>query len=296
LTYTPAVNFVGTDQFTFQAQDSSGASSQATVALTVQPSAAGPVPVGSADVYAVQSNGMLTVPATTGVLVNDTVPAGNHLVAQLKTAPAHGTLTAGLKGDGSFVYTPAPNFSGTDSFTYVPVATTAGGSVITTDAPVTVAIAVVAPITPAANTLVQFSGTHQIAPVTSQVEPQNPTPDPVADTAGPRLDNLVAPFASLSPGAIILPSFTAPGDETWSLMLPVAPELSQLPDALAAAMRRLTTRGPATISFVDPITGHHSDDIDPAAVPNPPWLLIDPDAASHKAAQPSRIRWDSHPT
>ena len=32
------------------------------------------------------------------------------------TDPAHGTLT--LNGDGSFVYTPAADYSGPDSFTY----------------------------------------------------------------------------------------------------------------------------------------------------------------------------------
>src|SRR5206468_12630714 len=42
--------------------------------------------------------------------------AGNPVTAVLVTGPSHGTLT--LNPDGSFVYTPDPNYNGTDSFTY----------------------------------------------------------------------------------------------------------------------------------------------------------------------------------
>jgi VCBS repeat-containing protein len=50
------------------------------------------------------------------VLGNDRDPDGDPLIAQLVTGPAFGTLT--LSKDGTFVYTPAAGFSGTDSFTY----------------------------------------------------------------------------------------------------------------------------------------------------------------------------------
>src|SRR5205807_1061036 len=40
----------------------------------------------------------------------------DSLTAVLVTGPAHGTLT--WNTDGSFTYTPAANFNGTDSFTY----------------------------------------------------------------------------------------------------------------------------------------------------------------------------------
>ena len=51
------------------------------------------------------------------VLGNDTdVDAGTVLTASLAASPANGTVT--LAANGSFTYTPAANFSGTDSFTY----------------------------------------------------------------------------------------------------------------------------------------------------------------------------------
>jgi hypothetical protein len=50
------------------------------------------------------------------VLINDLDPDGESLTAVLSTPPAHGTLV--LNADGSFVYTPAPGFVGTDSFIY----------------------------------------------------------------------------------------------------------------------------------------------------------------------------------
>jgi hypothetical protein len=51
-----------------------------------------------------------------GVLVNDLDPDGESLTAVLETPPAHGDLT--LNADGSFVYVPAPGFTGVDTFIY----------------------------------------------------------------------------------------------------------------------------------------------------------------------------------
>jgi hypothetical protein len=48
-----------------------------------------------------------------GVLENDT----DRLTAELYTSPPNGTVS--LDADGSFIYTPSPNFSGVDTFTYV---------------------------------------------------------------------------------------------------------------------------------------------------------------------------------
>ena len=67
-----------------------------------------------------------------------------RLTAVLVSGPAHGTLT--LNADGSFTYTPAANFNGTDSFTYKAndgaadsnVATVTSRSTAVNDAPVAV--------------------------------------------------------------------------------------------------------------------------------------------------------------
>ncbi|MEI6673591.1 MAG: GDSL-type esterase/lipase family protein, partial [Verrucomicrobiota bacterium] len=72
-------------------------------------------PIALADAYSTDENTALTVPAP-GVLANDSEPDSLPLTAVLDQEPAHGTLS--LNADGGFGYTPNPDFSGTDSFTY----------------------------------------------------------------------------------------------------------------------------------------------------------------------------------
>ena len=72
-------------------------------------------PLAMNDVYAATAGVALTV-ASGGVLGNDTDPEDDALTAVLASPPAHGTLV--LNADGSFVYTPAAGFSGSDTFTY----------------------------------------------------------------------------------------------------------------------------------------------------------------------------------
>ena len=74
-----------------------------------------------------------------GLLANDSDPdAGDRIQARLGTGVSAGNLL--LRSDGSFTYTPATGFAGTDSFTYF-VVDRAGLS----SAPVTVTIEVVPP-------------------------------------------------------------------------------------------------------------------------------------------------------
>jgi hypothetical protein len=107
--YTPAAGYVGSDSFTYQASDGVATGNTATVVLEVSP------PAAAADSAAVNENETLTV-AAPGVLANDTDPNGLPLSATVVNPPAHGTLA--LNADGSFSYTPAAGYFGTDSFSY----------------------------------------------------------------------------------------------------------------------------------------------------------------------------------
>lgn len=75
-------------------------------------------PVGVADAYSViedpEAPGFSV--AAPGVLGNDTDADMDSLTAVLVSSPANGLLS--LNPDGSFQYTPATDFNGTDSFTY----------------------------------------------------------------------------------------------------------------------------------------------------------------------------------
>ena len=67
--------------------------------------------------YQAAEDATLVVPASTGVLLGDSDPSGDHLQADVVTPPVYGSLT--LNGDGSFTYLPDAGYSGPDSFTYV---------------------------------------------------------------------------------------------------------------------------------------------------------------------------------
>jgi VCBS repeat-containing protein len=112
-TYTPDADFNGTDTFTYQASDGTAQSNPATVTINVTP--VNDSPAATDDAYSTAEDTPRTVPAP-GVLANDTDLDSSTLTAAVVTGPGHGTLT--LNGDGSFTYTPATNYNGTDSFTY----------------------------------------------------------------------------------------------------------------------------------------------------------------------------------
>jgi len=130
-TYTAAAGFTGTDSFRYTVTDDAGATSlPATVFVRVN------VPTANDDLASFSG----TTPVNIAVLANDTDPDGNDHIdpahggsVALVSPPAHGTAT--LNADGSFTYTAAAGFTGTDSFRYT-VADDAGA----TSAPGTVTV------------------------------------------------------------------------------------------------------------------------------------------------------------
>jgi hypothetical protein len=72
-------------------------------------------PVANPDGYTTQQDTILSI-AAPGVLGNDSDPDNDTLTAVKMTDPSHGTLV--FHSNGSFLYTPASHFFGTDSFTY----------------------------------------------------------------------------------------------------------------------------------------------------------------------------------
>ena len=112
-TYTPAANYNGPDSFSYKANDGTVDSNVATVNLTVN--AVNDAPIATGDSYSTNEDTALTINAP-GVLGNDSDVEGNTLTAVKVSDPAHGSVT--LNANGSFTYTPAANYNGSDSFTY----------------------------------------------------------------------------------------------------------------------------------------------------------------------------------
>jgi VCBS repeat-containing protein len=113
VSYTPAANYNGSDSFSYTVSDGNGGTEQGTVNVNVTP--VNDDPVATADTKSTPEDTTLTVPAP-GVLGNDSDVDGDTLSAALATQATNGIAT--LNADGSFSYNPAPNYNGSDSFTY----------------------------------------------------------------------------------------------------------------------------------------------------------------------------------
>ena len=75
-------------------------------------------PIARGDSYRATGNVRIQVPASSGVLANDSDPDGDALSVSNPggVTAANGDLSLGA--DGAFTYNPAPGFEGTDTFTY----------------------------------------------------------------------------------------------------------------------------------------------------------------------------------
>jgi Bacterial Ig domain/HD domain len=114
-TYIPDPGFAGVDTFTYTARDGAGATAVATVTITV--TAVPHPPVAGDDAYTTPQDTLLASSAP-GVLANDGDPDGDPITVQTSpvVSPTNGAVA--IASDGSFTYTPASGFAGSDSFTY----------------------------------------------------------------------------------------------------------------------------------------------------------------------------------
>ncbi|MFC3956843.1 Ig-like domain-containing protein [Halovivax cerinus] len=114
-TYTPDPGFVGTDSFRYLIRDDQGTySTYGTVTVEVVDGNRAPVAVD--DYYSMVQGETLTVDAP-GRLANDRDPDGDVITTTNTGSPDNGTVSGVV--DGSFTYTPDPDFAGTDSFVYL---------------------------------------------------------------------------------------------------------------------------------------------------------------------------------
>ena len=110
-TYTPEAGFFGSDSFTVIVDDGRGGETEATVTVNIAPPP--PVLTATDDTASAAEDGAVTIP----VLSNDIAgEIGGLFLGNLGT-PMFGQVVA--NPDGSVTYTPAPDFNGHDSFTYV---------------------------------------------------------------------------------------------------------------------------------------------------------------------------------
>ncbi|MEM7053134.1 MAG: Ig-like domain-containing protein [Pseudomonadota bacterium] len=112
--YTPNANYFGQDQIVYRVSDGSLLSNEVTATITVV--AQNDPPVAQDDSYRVEQGTLLQVDAANGLLANDSDIELDELLVEAIDQPANGQIL--LNTDGSFDYTPNPDFTGLEQFNY----------------------------------------------------------------------------------------------------------------------------------------------------------------------------------
>jgi uncharacterized repeat protein (TIGR01451 family) len=228
--YTPDPNYAGSDNFSYRATDGTDSSLVTVVSLTV--TGVNDAPTATADSHSATEDQTLNV-AAPGVLGNDADPEGQTLTAVVVSGPAHGSLT--LNANGSFAYTPTPNYNGPDSFTY---RVSDGGA---QSAPATVTLTVAA-----ANDTV-MSPTSGLASggvrVTITDNSFGPAGTPITVTIG----GVVAPFAEVV------------NDTTLNFVTPELPAGTAVDVVVNIPNRYQTTLAASYLPYAVPPVGTTSD-------------------------------------
>ena len=110
ITYTPAANYHGVDEFRYTVSDGNGGSATAVVNLTV--TGVNDAPVAGHDTATATEDEALRI----AVMENDGDLDGDTLALTSVTAPAHGSAV--VNENGTITYTPVANYNGADSFGY----------------------------------------------------------------------------------------------------------------------------------------------------------------------------------
>ena len=112
-TYTPAHDYNGSDSFSFKANDGSLDSNVATESLTINPVNDAPVAANGS----VSGNEDTVIAGVLAASDVDNTPAQlSYALVGANGGATHGTVA--LNANGTFTYTPAANFNGSDSFSF----------------------------------------------------------------------------------------------------------------------------------------------------------------------------------
>jgi len=135
--YSPSANFNGSDSFGYVVTDGHGGQANGSVAVTVNP--VNDAPAANSQSVSTSFN----TPVAITLTGNDVETASGNLIYVVTSGPSHGVLS----GTGANrTYTPAPNYSGPDSFRFTVTDTGDGTSPPLTSSEATVSIAVDCPV------------------------------------------------------------------------------------------------------------------------------------------------------
>ncbi|MFK5882380.1 MAG: tandem-95 repeat protein [Sulfurospirillum sp.] len=109
--YTPSLNFNGTDTFTYEAKDSGGLMSTATVTLTVTP--VNDAPVANPGIVNAIKNAQYS-----GTLSASDIDGDALTYSIVSQTDANGTVSITNANTGAFTYNPATDFIGDANFTF----------------------------------------------------------------------------------------------------------------------------------------------------------------------------------
>ncbi|QJW83479.1 tandem-95 repeat protein [Ramlibacter terrae] len=228
-TYTPAADYNGADSFTVTVTDNAGNTTTQVISLSVTA-----VADIAGNTVTVAEDGSVT----SSLFGNDTFEGTPAITAV--TAGAHGTVTIVDAAAGTVLYTPDPDFHGTDSYTYT---VTSGG--VTETATVTVNVT---PVDDAATFggATSGAGNEDAGTITGTLT--------VADTA----DGMTAPAFSVSGnpahGTATINAATGTG-ATRRRPTTTAPTASRSPSRTTTATRpRKSSASPSPLSPTSPAT------------------------------------------